>query len=45
MALKTDFKDDIFEGNRKYKLSQDSMISGQRRLSFHLGRKMLGNRR
>ena len=23
MALKTDFKDDIFEGNRKYKLSQD----------------------
>ena len=23
----------------------DSMISGQRRLSFHLGRKMLGNRR
>ena len=24
MALKTDFKDDIFEGNRKYKLSQDS---------------------
>ena len=22
MALKTDFKDDIFEGNRKYKLSR-----------------------